>query len=163
MEDAKLATTGTSPRLRGVKALILQLLKENNTPHEIALGTAIGVFIGITPLYGFHLLMGVIAALLFSNIKKIAIFLGMNISVPPTIPFITWASYTIGRLFVGKDYPALSWDSFRSISFNTIFQFFYPLLVGSLILGTGLAAFFYFVTLWFITKRREQQKQLRKL
>lgn len=137
-----------------LKARLLDLWKSHSSPHEIALGMAIGVFIGISPLYGFHIMMAVIAALSMKHVNKVAIFLGMNISLPPTIPFITWAGYSIGRRLLGSAYPPLGWDAFRDISSETFYRFFYALSVGSLVLGTVLSGLFYFLTLWIFQSRK---------
>ena len=136
---------------------LLSLLRSHSSPHEIALGVAIGVFIGITPFYGFHILTALLAALTMKRVNKAAIFLGMNISLPPTIPFITWAGYSIGRKILGGAYPALHWSDFKHFSYATFFDFFYALLVGSFILGTALSVLFYSLTLWYFKRRRAKR------
>lgn len=138
-----------------LKARFLTLLKSNSSPHEIALGIAIGVFIGITPFYGFHILTALIVALTVKHVNKVAIFLGINISLPPTIPFITWAGYRLGRNFLGGDsYPALGWNDFRYFSYDTFFHLFSALVVGSLFLGITLSVAVYLLTFWFIKRRK---------
>ncbi|MDD5060180.1 MAG: DUF2062 domain-containing protein, partial [Candidatus Omnitrophica bacterium] len=74
----------------GLKEKILKLLKFNNTPQEIALGVGIGAFIAIMPVYGLHTVLVIIAALLIPRVNKIALLIGTNVSLPPTVPFITW-------------------------------------------------------------------------
>ena len=138
-----------------LKERFIHLWRSRSSPHEIALGVAIGVFIGITPFYGFHILTALLAAFTMKHVNKVAIFLGMNISLPPTIPFITWAGYSIGRkLLASAAYPPLGWDDFRHFSYDTFFNFFYALIVGSLILGIALSVLFYFLTLWFFKRRK---------
>jgi hypothetical protein len=137
-----------------LKQRIIALLKLNNTPGEIALGVAIGVFIAITPLYGFHTIMVIIAAFLIRRVNKIAILLGTNVSTMLTFSFITWAGYGIGRLILGEKYPPLDWSTFKHFDYKQILHLYYPLFIGSLILGLTLAVLFYFLTLWFIAIRR---------
>lgn len=137
-----------------LKERILALLKLNNTPQEIALGTAIGVFIGVTPLYGLHTALFVIAALLIRRANKIAILVGTNISLPPTVPFITWAGYSIGRWAVASNDPALSWSTFRGFTYAKFIHHYYPLLIGSLILGLVCAFMTYFLVWGLIHARR---------
>ena len=137
-----------------LKARLLNLWKSNSSPHEIALGMAIGVFIGITPFYGFHIITAVVTAFTMKHVNKVAIFLGMNISLPPTIPFITWAGYRIGRQMLGSAYPPLGWDYFKNFSYGDFFHFFYALMAGSLVLGAVLSALIYFLTVWFVKNRR---------
>ena len=149
---------------RKVKRAILRLLVMNNTPHDIALGTSIGVFIAILPLYGFHTLLVLIAALLVRRANKIAILVGTNISLPPTLPFITWAGYEIGRFILGNKLPPLRWEDFKGITFQKILVFYPPLFLGSLILGFTCAVIFYLVTFFIIkniNKRREHARRTR--
>ena len=141
-----------------LKKRLLLLVKSNNTPREIALGVAIGVFIAITPLYGFHTLMVIIFALLIPRTNKIAILVGTNISIPPTTPLITWAGYSIGKFILGNNYPALEWLTLKNLTFRDIPYLFYPLFVGSLILGIICAIVFYFIVLFVIGKMRKRKK-----
>ncbi|MBF0484330.1 MAG: DUF2062 domain-containing protein [Candidatus Omnitrophica bacterium] len=139
---------------RTIKELIIELLKLNNTPHEIALGIAIGVFIGITPLYGFHTLLLIAAAFLIKRVNKVAIFIGTNVSLPPTVPFITWAGYSIGRLMLGNKYAPLEWSSFQQFSYKKFLHLYFPLFIGSMVMGLALAVLAYFITRWFIFLKR---------
>ncbi len=135
----------------------LALLKLNNTPREIALGVAIGAFIAITPLYGFHTLMVVIAALLVKRANKIAMLIGTNVSLPPTMPLITWAGYSIGRFMLGEKYPDFNWQAFRHFSYKEMLNFYWPLLIGSIVLGIVCGTIFYFLTLWFLDRRAQKR------
>ena len=145
----------TSKRRLTLKERFLGLCRSNSSSREIALGMAIGVFIGITPTYGFHFIMAFIVAFTMKHVNKVAIFLGINISLPPTIPFITWAGYSLGRVMLGSNaYPALGWEDFKHFSYNDFFNFFYALLAGSLILGIALSALTYYLTLWYLKRRR---------
>jgi len=144
-----------SPKRATLKSRLLKLWKSHQSPHEIALGIAIGVFIGITPFYGFHILTAFFAALIMKRVNKVAIFMGINISLPPTVPFITWAGYSLGRKILGSaSYPPLAWENFRHFSYETFFNFFYALMVGSLILGIVSSVVFYFLIFWFLKRRK---------
>jgi len=146
-----------------LKERFLRLLRLNNSPSEIALGVAIGVFIAITPLYGFHTIMVIIAALLIRRVNKFAILLGTNISTTLTFPFITWGGYNIGRMVFGNNYPPLKWQTFKHFSYKTILNFYYPLFIGSLIMGLALAVAFYFITFWFMMKRKKARESVSKV
>ena len=142
-----------------IKELISKLIKLNSTPGGIALGVSIGVFIAITPLYGFHTLMVIIAAFLVPGVNKIAILLGTNVSLPPTLPFITWGGYEIGRFILRKNYPPLDYAYFSHITFQAAKDLYYPLFIGSLILGVFTAVIFYFIAL-IITKRIYRKRHI---
>jgi uncharacterized protein (TIGR03546 family) len=142
---------------RKFKKIIVKLFRLNNTPKEIALGMALGVFIGILPFYGFHTLLVLIVIALVRRANKIAVLAGTNISLPPTLPFITWTAYDIGRFVLQRGYPPLCWADFKNISLESIRYRFYPLFIGSLILGLMLAVLFYFLT-YFIVKRIAEKR-----
>ncbi|MDI6758925.1 MAG: DUF2062 domain-containing protein [Candidatus Omnitrophota bacterium] len=135
-----------------LKDKIIRLLKLNNSPHEIALGVGLGAFIAIMPLYGLHTIMVIIAALLIRRVNKIALLVGTNVSLPPTVPFITWIGYSIGRFILGNDYPAFNWLDFKHFSLKNFMQFYYLLFVGSLIEGFICAIILYFLTRHFVKK-----------
>jgi len=144
--------------MKKLKEKIIALLKLNNSPTEIALGVAIGCFISILPLYGFHTLLCVLFALMIPHANKIAILVGTNVSLPPTLPFITWGGYSIGRALLGDKYPPMGWEMFKSFSRRSIFDFYYPLFVGSVVLGLGCALVLYFAT-FFIFKYRRRKRE----
>ena len=91
--------------------------------------------------------MVIIAAIIVRRTNKIAILAGTNISIPATLPFITWTGYDIGRSILRNNYPPLSWHFFENITFKKVADFYLPLFIGSVILGLILAVIFYFITL----------------
>ena len=144
------------------KKLLVRLLRMNNSPPEIALGTAIGVFIGVLPLYGLHTVLVVIAAILVRPANKIAIFLGTNISLPPTVPIITWAGYEIGRLILWGKFEPLSWLVFKNLTFKKIITHYQPLFLGSVVLGLICAVIFYFITFFVVKGLKSRKKHARR-
>lgn len=143
----------------GLKEKILKLLRLNNAPQEVALGVAIGAFIAIMPLYGLHTVLVIIAALVIPRVNKIALLIGTSVSLPPTLPFITWIGYSIGKFLLGKDYPAFNWSDFKNFNVKNLMNYYYPLFIGSIIEGLICGVILYFLILWFI-KRRKAKKAL---
>ncbi|HTY45048.1 MAG TPA: DUF2062 domain-containing protein [Patescibacteria group bacterium] len=140
-------------------AAFIRILKAHSAPHEIALGVAIGSFIAILPLYGFHTALCVMAAVAVPKANKLAILLGTNVSLPPTVATITWTAYDIGRfLLPHKNYPPLSWEYIRNFKISTISAFYHPLLIGSVMLGLFCAMVLYVITL--IVARHWKSKRL---
>lgn len=142
-----------------------RVFKYHNTPPEIALGVAIGVFIGILPVYGFHTILVLIAALLVRPANKIAIFVGTNISLPPMLGGIIWTSYEIGRLILKGRFDPLTWGYFKHLTFKNIASHYEPLFLGSLVLGSFSAIAAYLLT-YFIVKgiheRRKNEKRIKR-
>lgn len=142
-----------------VKDFLHELLISNNEPESIALGVAIGAFICVLPLYGFHTLLVVFFALIIPKANKIAILLGTNLSLPPTLPFITWAGYEIGRSVLwGKVYPPFGLDYFKHFEWKRLGDFYYPLFVGSVVLGLLCGMIAYLVTVNIVRLKRNAGK-----
>ena len=139
------------------KKLLVKLIRQHNSPQEIALGAGIGAFISVLPVYGLHTVLVILAAIIVRPANKIAIFLGTNLSLPPTIPFITWAAYELGRFILKKDLPPLDWGFFKNLSFQKIASFYQPLFLGSLVLGVICAIVVYGVTFLVVKKIKERK------
>lgn len=147
---------------KDMMAALVRLLKEHHDPHGIALGVAIGSFIGILPLYGLHTMLCLIALFLIPRANKVAILLGTNISIPPTVATITWTSYDIGRLLLSnRHYPPLSWEYLRGFKISRVSEFFFPLFVGSVVLGLAVAVVLYIIT-WVVADRLRRRYAVRK-
>lgn len=139
------------------KKILVQLIRQHSSPHEIALGAGIGAFISCLPVYGLHTVLVILAAIIVRPANKIAIFLGTNLSLPPTIPFITWAGYEIGRFILNKNLPPLDWGFFKNLTFQKITSFYQPLFIGSLILGVICAIVIYSLTFFIVKKVKERR------
>ncbi|MBS7321744.1 MAG: DUF2062 domain-containing protein, partial [Myroides sp.] len=94
---------------------------------------ALGVFIGIIPVWGFQTFLSIFLAAVLKGNKALS-FLGSNISIPPMIPFIVWGSLQIGGLLIPGAMP-LTID-FEHISWQALQAHLLQYLVGSLILAT---------------------------
>lgn len=138
-----------------IKQFLWKLIRLNSSPRQIALGVAVGVFIGISPFYGMHTLLALLAAMFIPGTNKAAILAGTNISFFPLGPFISWAGYTLGRAILGDpQYPALKWAMFKNLNMHDITFLYYPFFLGSMILGLILSFMFFFLVFFFIKRMR---------
>lgn len=144
------------------KKAVSGLIKINASPSAIALGVAIGVFISTIPIYGFHTLTVVIAAILVPPANKIAILLGTNFSLPFTLPIITLAGYKIGTFILRGNYTPLSLAYFKDFSLEKLKAIYWPLFAGSVVLGLICAVITYFITFfiarWFLKRHQDGRK-----
>jgi uncharacterized protein (DUF2062 family) len=139
-----------------------RILRVRATPHEVALGAALGVFAACTPFIGLQMaLAGLLAFLLRVSIPAalIATFVGNPLSWPA----IWSASYIAGAWVLGLD-PAYATDHFTesanvlgatlmaptpdklnaaAVNLSPIWK---PLLVGGLLVGMVAAVFSYYPT-----------------
>ncbi len=90
---------------KSIKRFIIDdLIGSNDSPRKKALSIALGVFIGLTPLWGLHTLIVIFLALVF-NLNKTLAFAFSNVSLPPFIPFIVFAGIKMGNYILGQDLP----------------------------------------------------------
>ncbi|MBP6090727.1 MAG: DUF2062 domain-containing protein [Crocinitomicaceae bacterium] len=113
-----------------------EAIKSNETNAKKALSIAFGIFMGIFPIWGFQLLIGIPFAYFF-RLNKVLFIAAANISIPPMIPFILYTSMLFGQLFfTGEiDSSALLHIDFQSIKSNLI-QYTVGAIIFSVIAGT---------------------------
>lgn len=88
---------------KGIKRFFVEnILQNSDSPIKKSLSIALGIFIGIAPFWGFQtiLALGVSAAL---KLNKFIAFAYSNISIPPMIPLIIWASLKMGIWILNSD------------------------------------------------------------
>ncbi len=151
---------------RQFKLNLIRLARLKSTPDAIARGMALGVFIGFTPFFGFHILIALSLAFVLRQ-NKIAAFVGVWVTNPVTAPFIYALEYEIGRMLLGK--PVIGIAIFnRELNWDTAVQLGSPLVLGSIVLGLPVALISYALTLRLIPWLRQYRiprwpKRLRKL
>ncbi|MBJ2123499.1 DUF2062 domain-containing protein [Flavobacterium sp. IB48] len=118
---------------KGFKKFFLEdILESNDSNFKKSAAIALGIFIGLSPFWGFQTILLFTFAALF-RLNKVIAYLTSNVSFPPFIPFIIYASLQVGSIFVSSDAP-LVLDS--SITLDDIQKNATQYIVGSLILAT---------------------------
>ncbi len=79
-----------------LKAIKHEAIKPEESNLRKATSLGFGVFMGIVPLWGFQLLIGIPLAVLF-RLNKVLFIAAANISLPPMIPFIIYGSLLVGQ------------------------------------------------------------------
>jgi hypothetical protein len=115
-------------------------------PRSIAMGMAIGVFVGVTPTIPFHTVL--IAVLIFISRQNLtAAMLGAWITNPVTLPVFYLAEYEIGRMLLGWERAGVA---FGDYSLNSLLgvglDILYPLLIGGFVLAPFFSVPAYFIT-----------------
>ncbi len=116
--------------------LEMHLIRSHETPAVKAWSMAVGVFFGITPFWGFQIWFVIFFAWLFKLNKALSI-LASNISIPPMIPFIVFASYQTGRIWLGGNAMSLSFS--ENLKPEMIGKNFLQYVVGSFTLAAIVA------------------------
>ncbi|KAB1066573.1 DUF2062 domain-containing protein [Tamlana haliotis] len=88
---------------KGIKRFVIEdFISHNDSPRKKALSLTLGLFIGLTPLWGLHSALAIFLAVIFKLNKAIA-FTFSNISIPPFIPFIVFISFVLGNFILGQN------------------------------------------------------------
>ncbi len=130
-----------------------ELFKPGERTVTKAASVGFGFFMGIVPIWGFQLLVGIPLAIWF-RMNKVLFITAANISIPPMIPLIIYASYKIGgRVSPGRpvEFPSRSDLTLEAIHYN-----FLQYVTGGTVLA-GLAgvtgfAVSYILFSWFRKK-----------
>jgi len=119
------------------------LLHELFHPHQSdirkSVSAGFGVFMGIIPIWGFQLLVAIFLSVVL-KLNKVLVIIFANISFPPLIPFIIYASYRAGAYWMPRTAREISFS--KSLSLSAIRYNFSQYLLGSITLAivSGLAA-----------------------
>ncbi|MEO5984642.1 MAG: DUF2062 domain-containing protein, partial [Ferruginibacter sp.] len=131
-----------------IKKNFKQVLNDHlhNPDHSVQLKSAsiaFGVFMGIVPIWGFQILAAIFLALLL-RLNKTLVIIAANISIPPMIPVIIFASYKAGAIWMGPN--ALQLNFSNSISLDSIKKNLQQYIYGSITLAIIAGAFFGILT-----------------
>ncbi len=140
-----------------IRHFITRFKQLNGNPHYVALGMAIGVFVGVTPTIPFHTAIALAMAFILRG-SKAAATIGVWFSNPVTIPLFYKGSYDLGISILGNSAPFST--EYESISelLKLGADVTIAMITGGIILGIlpGIAA--YFITRRIFIKLRLRKK-----
>ncbi|HUF44233.1 MAG TPA: DUF2062 domain-containing protein [Aestuariivirgaceae bacterium] len=144
---------------RGWRYLWHRMTRISASPHAIALGIAVGVFVSFTPFIGLHFIIAAVISLAVGG-SIVASAIGTAAGNPLTFPFIWLASYNLGALMLGHrqrtrvhielpddmvvllfTQPGELWRAF----WTAIDPYIVQMTVGSLPLGTACGLVVYVI------------------
>jgi uncharacterized protein (DUF2062 family) len=106
------------------------------TPHRLAWSVAVGLAIGVTPLWGLHWLLVLAVCVPFRLDTPVA-YLAANVSLPFIAPFLSFAEIEIGAwVRTGHGFP-LDRETLRVQGPRAFAE---DLAVGILLFAPGVAA-----------------------
>lgn len=147
-----------------VRNFLRDLAGLDDPPHKIAIGLALGIFVGFIPIMGIQMAVVLPFALLFRGNKTAAIG-GVWVTNPITVIPIYYLNYKVGVLFV--EYPPLTWADFEGLfSSITMTKFLelgeailVPLFVGGLVIAIVAAIPTYFITRRLVIRSRRRKAE----
>ena len=129
--------------------MVVRFVRLRGLPEEIAKGIALGIFIGMTPTFGFQMIIAIFFAYLLKE-NRLAAIIGVWITNPVTAPVIYAIEYEMGRILLGLSRAKLpgefTWSAYADLGWNIM----YPLWVGGIVAGVILGALSYYVTLQLV-------------
>lgn len=124
---------------KGIRKFLLEnILHSEDSVAKKSFSIALGVFVGIAPVWGFQTIIVLFLAALL-RLNKVIAFAFSNVSLPPFIPLIIYGSLKIGGFFCN---PKTAFNFERSVTFSDMQQHIVQYLVGSFILATATAIIF---------------------
>jgi uncharacterized protein (DUF2062 family) len=139
----------------------LHLMAIEDTPHSIALGLAIGIFFGFTPLVTLKTLLSIAVAWIFGGNKiAAAVSVSLHDLLLPFMPAIYLWEYKLGFWVMHGHLPARI--SFRALAFwdyvhwRTL-RLVGPTFIGSLIVGIPSAALVYVSARGLVARHRARR------
>jgi len=161
-----------------LRRMLRSIVTLHGSPRDIALGTAIGVFVAFTPTIGFQMLIAaLIATVLRAN--RFAAVIPPWITNPFTIPPIFALTYWVGTWFTHGPSAATVYQelaqvvsSLRQLSFYAFHQqlkeflkigvdVYVPMMIGGTIVGLICAAVSYPLTLRAVNQYRLRRDRKR--
>jgi uncharacterized protein (DUF2062 family) len=90
------------------------MLAEHSSPARLAAAVFIGILIGVSPFYGFHV-VGALAVAWAFKLNKLVVWLGTNVSIPPISAIFAFTSAQVGSLLLTGHTTPLSWEEFKAV------------------------------------------------
>lgn len=136
------------------KLLNDHLFNTHQSPQLKAISVALGIFMGIVPIWGFQLVTAIFLAVLF-NLNKPLVIIAANISIPPMIPVIIFLSYKMGAWWMGANAMQISFS--KAITLDSIKHNLLQYIYGSLSLAIVAGIAFGLLTLIFLKLTGKKQ------
>ncbi|MFO1500978.1 MAG: DUF2062 domain-containing protein [Verrucomicrobiota bacterium] len=160
---------GEAPPQRGLSRWLKEhwakLLAIRDAPASVALGAAIGILVGFTPLFGFKALLALGFAFAFrANKLATLVGLGLHELTFPIRPALYLLEFEIGCRFLRQSPHMVAGTTFGHIQWHDWFKWSTlraiggPTLIGSLAIGLPVAVLTYRLTKGILAKHIESSR-----
>ena len=148
-------------RTKSFKGFIREyFFNSSDSNARLATSVAIGMMVGVTPIWGFQMLVAFGVAYFF-RLNKFVTIAASNISLPPMLPFIIFFSYLCGGLVMGNSAGGFTFS--KGITLAWVQKNFIQYIIGSFIFGTILALISGTITYFLLqTFRRQGSTKINK-
>lgn len=145
-----------------IRKLYERFLRIRGKPREVALGFALGIFVGMTPTIGVQTPIAIFLAALFKW-SKLSSAIGVWISNPLTAPILYGVTYITGAKILSLE-PVFgmplspTWSTFK-VMLQKAPQAFGAMTVGGILLGIPLAIVSYYLAYVAVEKYQTDVKE----
>lgn len=131
------------------------LLSPEESNFRKSASIAMGIFMGIAPVWGWQMMIA-LALSIALKLNKAITLIASNISIPPMIPFILFGSYITGGFILGNHQPL---DFGPEITLDFVKKNLIQYVVGALVFGAimGILAGFFTYLLLAVFRRRQKR------
>ena len=151
--------------------ILENILGVHDTPHRIALGVGIGMFVAFTPTISFQMVLSAALATLCGANKVVGLPI-VWLTNPVTAVPIYYGEFVLGKWLLGRAYPSELFNGLllrflaaeacwatRWAAVSELFSVFaWPLLLGSLVVSTALGVLSYAGTIYAVAKYRRTKE-----
>ncbi len=160
-ERVKSAVWPRSGWPRALRYFSKRILRLSGSPHDIAVGFAVGMFVAWSPLFGVHYLMALALAFVARG-NVIAALLATSIGNPITGPAMWALDYEVGALIEGRmhrhvPHPIVGHGIEEKL--HSVLPVLEPLLIGWLVLGLVSATVSYFIVGYAVRTFQHARRQ----
>jgi uncharacterized protein (TIGR03546 family) len=147
--------------VKALETIYERFIRIRGTPKEIALGFALGLFLGLSPSLGIQTVVAVFLASIFKW-NKYAAAIGVWVTNPFTAPFIYSATYLVGAKIMKIDNSFDLRDNLDWSVFIDLFQnspgIITSLFAGGVVIGIPVALIGYFIAFRAVEKYQKSLK-----
>ncbi len=135
----------------------LKFWRLQDNPQKLALGMALGVFIGVTPTVPFHTVSALFLAALL-RVSPITAYLGVWVMNPVTMAPLYLLAYKVGQFVLFKGEPLTLPETYNLDNLlDLLWRGGAALQVGGVIIALPPAIVSYFLTLWIVQRYRRRK------
>lgn len=146
---------------RLAKLLYVRVVRINASPHRVASGVAVGVWLGVFPTFGLAPPVAYVLAWIF-RFNKAGALAGSAVMNPLTSPFFWALSAMVGAAFTGTNWHEI-YSQIRGESYVwALSRTTYLYLAGNLIVATATAALSYGIAFAAVRARDKRRRAKRE-
>lgn len=150
---------------RWIRYWYLRIVRIKASPHTVARGMAVGVFVGCLPVIPFQTVIALALAVVL-RCNKLAAALGTWVSNPLNVPFFYYGLYKVGIFFIPQCHVSID---FKHLALREMLrqgqELVVVMTVGGVVVGIPASILTYFLTLRLVRlyHARRAARRLKKI